>query len=122
MSRPTLELSRAQTVFRRDLATSTAEDCARYPMLYDSLAYLGALLQSSIGAECKHLRLLSYGFGRMRKKKPKPIALINENQILRQDEGQRAAAKQMIESAREMRNEALQMHKTLSTTNKKRLP
>jgi hypothetical protein len=58
----------------------------------------------------------------MRKKKPKPIALINEDQILRLLEAQRAAAKEMIKSAREMRNEALEMRKTLSTTNKKRLP
>jgi hypothetical protein len=58
----------------------------------------------------------------MRKKKPKPIALINEDQILRQHEAQRAAAAEMIKSAREMCNEALQMRKTFSTTNKKRLP
>jgi hypothetical protein len=58
---------------------------------------------------------------RMRKKKPKPIALINEDQVLRQQEAQTATAKEMIMSAREMRNQALEMRRTLSTT-KKKLP
>jgi len=57
----------------------------------------------------------------MRKKKTKPIALINEGQVLRQQEAQRATAKEMIKTAREMCNQALEMRKTLSTT-KKRLP
>jgi hypothetical protein len=57
----------------------------------------------------------------MRKKKPKPIALINEDQVLRQQEAQRATAKEMIKSAREMRNQAFEMRRTLSTT-KKKLP
>jgi hypothetical protein len=57
----------------------------------------------------------------MRKKKPKPIALINVDQVLRHLEAQRATAKQMIKSAREMRNQALEMRRTLSTM-KKKLP
>jgi len=55
----------------------------------------------------------------MRKKKAKPIAPINEDQVLRQQEAQRATAKEMIKTARQMRNQALEMRRTLSTTNKK---
>ena len=57
----------------------------------------------------------------MRKKKAKPIIAIHEDQALRQQEAQRARAKEMIKTAREMRNQALQMRKSLFNT-KKRLP
>jgi len=57
----------------------------------------------------------------MRNKKPKAIAPINEDQVLRQQETQRATAKEMIKTARQMRNQALEMRRTLSTR-KKKLP
>jgi len=57
----------------------------------------------------------------MRKSKPRPITVINEDQRLRQQEAQRQLAREMIKNAREMCNQALEMRKTLSTT-KKKLP
>ena len=62
--------------------------------------------------------LLSHGFA-MRKKRAKPKVLINEDQLRQEQEAQRDMAKHMIKTARQMRQEALEMR--LSTT-KKRLP
>jgi hypothetical protein len=62
--------------------------------------------------------LLSHGFA-MRKKKAKPNVLINEDQVRQEQEAQRDMAKHMIKTARQMREEALEMR--LSTM-KKRLP
>jgi len=57
----------------------------------------------------------------MRNKKAKPNVLINEDQVRQEQEAQRAMAKQMINTARQMRDQALEMRKTLSPM-KKRLP
>ncbi len=54
----------------------------------------------------------------MRNKKAKPNVLINEDQVR---QAQRAMAKQTIKTARQMREQALEMRKTLSPM-KKRLP
>jgi hypothetical protein len=54
----------------------------------------------------------------MRKKKPNPITLTSQDQLLRQQEVQRATAEEMIKRARGMRKEALEMRNTTSSKKK----